>query len=327
MATNNQINVPSNTIALAGANGNITSMTGLTGAIKAPVSVQSAANENVLQFGYTTTSVNWIEIFNAPTNDSPEIRVVGTDSSISLLIGSKNGYVTIYDSTNTTSGVLRFLNAAGSKFTSLSVNPAQGTNAAFILPALDGTSGQFMKTDGSGNLSFANATGAGTVNSGTGGQLAYYATSGTTISSLSAVSYPIAPGWTGYTPVITLVGGTGNVVPTFSNATGTYTQIGNTVFVDFTLSNSSGGTAGGGSGQVNISLPITANASQAQGSQLCGIILNGAAAYSLVIEVLSGGNTTGQIAFLTGTSFQGAEGATLNDANIREITGKFFYSI
>lgn len=45
------------------------------------------------------------------------------------------------------------------------------------LPATAGTNGQFLETDGSGNASWATVSGSGTVDSGTAGQLTYYATS------------------------------------------------------------------------------------------------------------------------------------------------------
>lgn len=57
------------------------------------------------------------------------------------------------------------------------------------LPVDDGTSGQVLSTDGSGNTSWINAAGGGTINSGTAPRLAYYATNGTTLSDNSHL-YP-----------------------------------------------------------------------------------------------------------------------------------------
>jgi hypothetical protein len=45
----------------------------------------------------------------------------------------------------------------------------------------------FLQTDGSGNSTWASATGSGTVNSGTAGQIAYYATTGTAVSGLTNI--------------------------------------------------------------------------------------------------------------------------------------------
>lgn len=55
------------------------------------------------------------------------------------------------------------------------------TSWILTLPLNDGASGQVLSTDGSGITSWINAAGGGTVNSATGGQLAYYAATGTTI--------------------------------------------------------------------------------------------------------------------------------------------------
>ena len=69
--------------------------------------------------------------------------------------------------TITSANNLQFNNSANTFSTILKAG-ANTANATFILPIADGTTGQFLKTDGSGNLSFA--TGSGTVTSvgGTG---------------------------------------------------------------------------------------------------------------------------------------------------------------
>jgi hypothetical protein len=50
------------------------------------------------------------------------------------------------------------------------------------LPTSGGSNGQFLETDGSGNATWATVSGSGTVNSGTSGQLTYYASSAATVS-------------------------------------------------------------------------------------------------------------------------------------------------
>jgi hypothetical protein len=70
----------------------------------------------------------------------------------------------------TTSGTVTF-----------SVADAAGTWTA-KLPTSAGTAGQFMETDGSGNMTWANPAGGGTVNSGTAGQMTYYASSSAAVS-------------------------------------------------------------------------------------------------------------------------------------------------
>lgn len=60
--------------------------------------------------------------------------------------------------------------------------PAIAGATTFTLPGSNGTSGQFLQTNGSGVTSWQSVSGTGTVNSGTAGQLTYYAGSGTTVS-------------------------------------------------------------------------------------------------------------------------------------------------
>lgn len=65
----------------------------------------------------------------------------------------------------------------------------------FTYPVDDGLSGQVLQTDGSGNTSWVNSAGSGTVNSGTAGEFAYYAASSNVVSS-SGVDR-LAPTFTG----------------------------------------------------------------------------------------------------------------------------------
>jgi len=62
-----------------------------------------------------------------------------------------------------------------------------GTNTNFTLPASNGTNAFVLQTDGSGNTSWVapSGGGSGTVNSGTSGQMAYYASSTTAVSGNS----------------------------------------------------------------------------------------------------------------------------------------------
>lgn len=64
-----------------------------------------------------------------------------------------------------------------------------------------------------------------------------------------------------WTPIVTLVGGAGNTVPVYATNSGNHTRIGNRDFFDIYLTGD-GGAEGAGTGQINISLPITASASQ-----------------------------------------------------------------
>jgi hypothetical protein len=60
-----------------------------------------------------------------------------------------------------------------------------------------------------------------------------------------------------WTPIVTLVGGSGNTVPVYTTNLGRYTRIGNRVFCEIILSGD-GGAEGAGTGTVAISLPFGA---------------------------------------------------------------------
>jgi hypothetical protein len=59
-----------------------------------------------------------------------------------------------------TSGDLRFFNTANTRYVALSAPDAISENKTYILPSADGTVGQFLRTNGSGVLSWATAGGA-----------------------------------------------------------------------------------------------------------------------------------------------------------------------
>lgn len=80
----------------------------------------------------------------------------------------------------TSAGIVLHGSASGTA--TLGVKSTAGT-VNFTLPVTNGTNGQLMQTDGAGNTSWVNVTsGSGTVNSGTSGQLSYYASSTNAVS-------------------------------------------------------------------------------------------------------------------------------------------------
>lgn len=107
------------------------------------------------------SGVNYISIANSDTNFSPTITATGSDSAVNLMLKSKAGGFVLQDATNTNGAQLAFHNAAGTFATSLQVAGNQATNLNLQLPAVDGTSGQALTTNGSGVLSFT-TPGAGT---------------------------------------------------------------------------------------------------------------------------------------------------------------------
>lgn len=78
-----------------------------------------------------------------------------------------------------------------------------------------------------------------------------------------------------WTPVVTLVGGAGNVVPVYSTNSGTYTQVGREVFFSILFSGD-GGAEGAGTGQIHVSLPFATSAVQLAVGPPSGFAINGA---------------------------------------------------
>ena len=119
-------------------------------------------------------------------------------------------------------------------------------------------------------------------------------------------------------------------MPTFSGGNARYAQVGNIVFVRVEFFNSTGGTAGAGTGQLAASLPVTAGANTGQLLMLAGYFANsnsagpegivygtlGASATTITLKYFNAINTT--------TSFTLA---TLNNANFRQLGLHFWYEV
>lgn len=155
MTQNNIINKIN--IASSGVNADITALHALTGTIKAPTAITSAADETLAGFNYIASAVNFLQFFNAIAGHPPVIYADGTDFAIPLQLGVKNSYIGIYDWTNTIPAYIRMFNAASSFYVGIKCPAGIGADVDFTLPAVDGAAGAVMQTDGSGNLSL-NAT-------------------------------------------------------------------------------------------------------------------------------------------------------------------------
>ena len=83
-----------------------------------------------------------------------------------------------------------------------------------------------------------------------------------------------------WVPVVTLVGGAGNVVPVYTTNSGTYTRTGRTVFFNILLTGD-GGAEGAGTGIFTLSLPISTAASQLDILIPCGVLGNGSTEHML----------------------------------------------
>ncbi len=75
--------------ATAGANSNITSLSGLTGVISAPTGIADASGNLLIQFLPIASAVNFIGIGNSATGTTPHISSQGTDANIDLTMVAK----------------------------------------------------------------------------------------------------------------------------------------------------------------------------------------------------------------------------------------------
>jgi len=87
MTTQNQIE--NTNIANAGANSNITSMTGLNGTLQAPTGVASSTGALAFTFSYVVSAVNYIGVSNNTTGNTPFLSASGTDTNIQLQLTGK----------------------------------------------------------------------------------------------------------------------------------------------------------------------------------------------------------------------------------------------
>lgn len=127
-----------------------------------------------------------------------------------------------------------------------------------------------------------------------------------------------------FTPTVTLVGGAGNTVPVYTTNSGNYTRIGNRCFAEVYLAGD-GGAEGAGTGQINIALPIAANASALDPYFQAGVIHNNASDIH-VLGYIAAAGTTIRLYYLSGASLTSLTGADQNNAS-RYITLKFQYQV
>jgi Pectate lyase superfamily protein len=96
--------------------------------------------------------------------------------------------------------------------------------------------------------------------------------------------------WKDFAPTVTLVGGTGNIVPVYNGNAGRFKVVDGVCYVEISLTGD-GGNEGAGTGQVNIALPVNASSSCAQALRPAGHYANGATADILSVQILLSAST------------------------------------
>ena len=116
-------------------------------------------NEQLL-FTTTASATNYINITNAATGNPGILEVKGSDTNISLSFQVKGSGAYLFKGTSSTAAELRLYEDTdnGTNYIGLKAPSTVASNVTFVLPSADGTAGQYLKTDASGNLSFGTQT-------------------------------------------------------------------------------------------------------------------------------------------------------------------------
>jgi hypothetical protein len=136
------------------------------------------------QFGIATGGVERVEfgttevVFNDGGADV-DFRVEGDTKADLFLVDASADAVLLGSQAN-----LRWADADSSNYIAVQAPSTVSSNVTFTLPSADGTSGQFLSTNGSGTLSFAKAVPAGTIQyfAGSSAPDGYLKANGATIS-------------------------------------------------------------------------------------------------------------------------------------------------
>ena len=101
---------------------------------------------------YTTNTVDWLD-------SSVTITGLSTTATGTVLTLTDTAHTTTVNMVCGNNTALRFneLTANGSNYIGLKAPASLSADLTFTLPSTDGTSGQFLKTDGAGNLSFSSS--------------------------------------------------------------------------------------------------------------------------------------------------------------------------
>lgn len=129
-------------------------------------------------------------IVSSTTTDTELGFVAGVTSAIQTQINGKYSTTggTLTGDTTYSSGKGIFWTDSGTNTVKLTAPTTITSTYTLKWPVAQGASNQYLTNDGSGNLSWTNAAGTGTVNSGTQFQLAYYATSTNVVSGLTLIT-------------------------------------------------------------------------------------------------------------------------------------------
>lgn len=125
-----------------------------------------------------------------------------------------------------------------------------------------------------------------------------------------------------FTPTVTLVGGAGNTVPVYDTNDGFYFTRGDLCFVKIYLTGVTG-SAGAGTGVINIALPI--NSASTQLYHGCGTMRSDGSIWE--IKATTVGSTVEIVKRTSATALANATGADQSGTSNKTINLEFWYQI
>jgi hypothetical protein len=124
--------------AISGANTNITSMTGLTGVLKAPTAIQDSSGANIVTFASAASAVNYIQLESIGTGNGPMVSAFGSDTDVNLVLLSQRAGTVNLQSTSTATAVKILSGTAYQHETDLSFSNT-ATTRTVTFPDQNGT--------------------------------------------------------------------------------------------------------------------------------------------------------------------------------------------
>lgn len=121
--------------------------------------LDTAGNREIV-FTATGSAVNYLTIANAATTARPTITATGSDTNIGMAFQAKGTGVYAFLGTSTLPSTIRLFEDTDNGTNSIGIDvPATiSSDLTFTLPGTDGSSGDYLTTDGSGNLAFVTPT-------------------------------------------------------------------------------------------------------------------------------------------------------------------------
>jgi uncharacterized membrane protein len=270
-------------------------------------------------------------------NANKVLRIKSDETGIEAATVSGTGDV-VGPASSTDNAFVRFDGTGGKTVQNSSATLDDSGNATFTSSTLNNTGLKIKDTDASHVLSIVpgsnlTADRTLTITSGDANRTLDISADNVTISStaatllddasISAMLTTLGLTFNTYTPTVTLVGGSGNTVPQYSTNTGIYFKCGSLYLVWIYLTGD-GGNEGAGTGQLNISLPATTNASEPVGNISVGTSLNSMTLRS-ILGVTGPSVSTVQLNYINAGAIASLTGADQNNASRSLVLRFFFY--